>query len=350
MSSVLVDLYKLKNRHSGLGEFSFQFHKHLTGAGTQNLDITFLQARKAVVQTTGVHTYRSVSLQKRYAPGLTRNFNLWHSLHQFPSHKPNGKTPWLLTIHDLNFLTEKKEGKAQRYLKQLQKNVDRADCISTISHYTAGQLKEHLDLKGKEPVVIHNGVELQIFPDATLPEYASGQAYFFSIGIFSAKKNFKVLLPLLEHFPEHKLIIAGNHETGYGTEVKRLIQDLKLQEKVILPGRISNDTKYALYKNCRAFLFPSLAEGFGLPVIEAMLAGAPVFLSTFSSLPEIGGKHAFYWNKLEAEAMASELKKQLSLFENDLSHQKKLLQNYAQQFSWPHCIEAYLHLYRSILS
>ena len=76
-----------------------------------------------------------------------------------------------------------------------------------------------------------------------------------------------------------------------------------LEERIILPGEISDMDKYWLYKNCEAFVFPSMYEGFGLPVIEAMNFGKPVFLSTFSSLPEVGGKYALYWENFDSQLM-----------------------------------------------
>ncbi len=349
MHSILVDLYKIKNRHSGLGEFSYRFHQYLQQQATEDLEFTFLTPRKDGVKPQPGFKYRHVSLQKRYVPSWSATYDLWHSLQQFPSHKPNGKTPWLLTVHDLNFLSEKNQSKAQGYLKQLQKNVNRAQYLSTISHYTAEQMAKHLDLKGKKPVIIPNGVYLEEYPDTGVPPYVSGSPYFFSIGIFSAKKNFKVLLPLLNYFPDHKLVLAGNHETSYGREIVAAIRDWKLEERVILPGRVDNREKYALYKNCRAFLFPSLAEGFGLPVIEAMMAGAPVFLSTEASLPEVGGKLAYYWPELTPEAMAGVLEKNLAEFESNTLQHRKNLQQYAARFSWSSCINDYCTLYRNIL-
>ncbi|HAD96374.1 MAG TPA: glycosyl transferase family 1 [Cryomorphaceae bacterium] len=350
MSSVLVDLYKLKNRHSGLGEFSHQFHEHLIQAHPHDLDFTFLHPRKMELETAHGHRYRPVSLQKRYVPRFNPSFRLWHSLQQFPSHRPNRKTPWLLTIHDLNFLTEKNTRKAARYLQRLQKHVNQADHISTISHYTAGQIKEHLQLRGKEPVVIHNGVYLQEYPDAPLPSYLGNAPFFFSIGIFSEKKNFKALLPLMNHFPDHKLVLAGNNGTAYGREVRETIGRLGLNKQVLLPGQISNEEKYTLYKNARALLFPTTAEGFGLPVIEAMMAGTPVFLSRYASLPEIGGDQAFYWDSFDPELMAETLERGLASFEEDRQAASRALQEYTRQFSWENCIHAYLQLYRSILS
>ena len=71
-------------------------------------------------------------------------------------------------------------------------------------------------------------------------------------------------------FKDYKLVIAGNSNTEYGKKVKDLIAKEKLTNQIILPGKISDNDKAWLYKNCESFLFPSLAEGFGMPVIEAM--------------------------------------------------------------------------------
>ena len=105
---------------------------------------------------------------------------------------------------------------------------------------------------------------------------------------------------------------------------------------------------YELYAACRALLFPSLCEGFGLPPIEAMKLGKPVFLSTLTALPEIGGKEAFYWADLSPVPMAEVVRKQLAFFDATPSYSDRLRQN-AARFDWDECIEQYIQYYLEIL-
>lgn len=347
MKKLLVDIYKTNKPYSGLGQFSQNFHDELLQAKPQGYDISFLHPKPFERADDDDLGYLPVSFRKRYMPFLNTGFDIWHSLHQFPSHLPNSKTCHILSIHDLNFLSEKSDGKAAKYLKRLQRNVDRANVITVISDYTKKLVQENLNLKGKPVSTIHNGVRLNSFPEAVKPSFVQSENFFFSIGIFNAKKNFHVLLPLMEHF-DGQLILSGDHNTEYGNKIKGDIEKLGLKNKVILSGTISDQDKYWLYKNCKAFLFPSLAEGFGLPVIEAMLLGKPVFLSEYTSLPEIGGKAAYYWQSFEKQEMIKQLEDGLSDYQSNTDVVQSNIINHAKSFSWESCIESYINLYNSI--
>ncbi len=347
LKKILIDIYKANNPHSGLGQFSINFYNELCRQKPQGNKFTFLHPSNFPQDKELQFNYKRVSAMMRVASVIGPKPDIWHSLHQFPSHPPHPKSKQILTIHDLNFLTEKDSSKADRYLKRLQKNVDRADVITTISNYTKTEVQQHLDLRGRDIHVIHNGVALGSFEGAKKPAFMDNGPYFFSIGIFSAKKNFEVLLPLLKKFPRYKLVIAGNNKTSYGNTIAELAKKLDVENQLVLPGKISDEDKYWLYKNCRAFLFPSLAEGFGLPVIEACLAGKPVFISDRCSLPEVGGTVANYWTNFDPEYMRTIIDMGLAHFDNTSDHQNDLI-NWGTQFNWRKCIRQYLDLYESI--
>ncbi|MGD2034596.1 MAG: glycosyltransferase family 1 protein [Bacteroidales bacterium] len=350
MPSVLIDIYKTNDPYSGLGQFSFHYAKHILRVKPEDYDLHFLGKRDPDISANSDVTFLPANWQKRYLPSLNKRFDLWHSLHQFPSHRPAGNTLHILTIHDLNFLVEKNDKKAAKYLYRLNKNVKRADILTTISDYTKKQLFEHIDIKNKPVHTIYNGVELPVAEHPAKPGYVDTQDFFFTIGIVTMKKNFHTLVPLMHSFPGMKLVIAGNNNTSYARQIIDSLKVHKLENRVILAGKISDEEKYWLYSNCRAFLFPSLAEGFGLPVIEAMLAGKPVFLSKHASLPEIGGRLAYYWDNFEPGHMAKVIKTNLNVFYKDQAARSTELINYAQKYSWKECIRKYLELYRDLLA
>jgi glycosyltransferase involved in cell wall biosynthesis len=116
---------------------------------------------------------------------------------------------------------------------------------------------------------------------------------------------------------------------------------------VKLLGPVSAENKYWYLKNCSAFLFPSLAEGFGIPPIEAMHFGKPVFLSTKTSLPEIGGQYAYYFDDFNPENMCK-------VFDAGMKHYsqtnpKSLIIRHADQFNWEKSAKAYRKVYESVL-
>jgi glycosyltransferase involved in cell wall biosynthesis len=348
VKEILVDLYKVKDIYSGLGQFSINYANELIRQSPEGFDFTFLTPGNFKFETGINVTTVKTNLQKRYFPVFNRSYDIWHGLQQFPSFFPKCKSRFILTVHDLNFLQEKKEVKKLKYLKKLQKNIDRADYITTISDFTKKTIEDHIDLRGKSIRTIYNGITINTHDTGSKPSYAGNKKFFFSIGIFNEKKNFHVLLSVMKHFKDHQLIIAGNKDTRYGQQVQKQIHEMNLADRVILPGRITDNAKTWLYSHCDAFLFPSLAEGFGMPVIEAMKFGKPVFLSQYTSLPEIGGDAAFYFDNFNEEYMSSFIKIKLSLYNENQKILSDQIKKYADRFSWETCIGQYLKLYQDI--
>jgi glycosyltransferase involved in cell wall biosynthesis len=232
----------------------------------------------------------------------------------------------------------------------LQRNIDRADAITVISNHTKKVVEENLDLSGKKIHTIHNGVELKKYPSPARPEYIDDSPFFLTLGVIGPKKNFRSLVPIMHHFTDYKLIIAGNKNSDTARQIEAQIRDNNLVDRIILPGPISDEDKYWLYKNCRAFLFPSIAEGFGLPVIEAMLEGKPVFLSKRTSLPEIGGNVAFYFDNFDSSFMVKLIEEKLSYFDANKEQLQNKILEHAKQFTWKSCIQKFLDLYEEVLN
>ena len=146
--------------------------------------------------------------------------------------------------------------------------------------------------------------------------------------------------------PEETFVIAGDWNTSYGQAQQERIKQQNLQNIVCL-SNVSSEEKAWLYAHCKAFLFPSACEGFGLPPIEAMQAGKPVFLSNLTSLPEIGGTLAFYWEKLNPKEMAQVVREGLQSF-NKTPGYADALQDYASRFDWETCVDKYIRYYKEI--
>jgi glycosyltransferase involved in cell wall biosynthesis len=348
MKKVLIDLYKVKSLYSGLGQFSINFAKEIINQSPEEFSVEFLTPKNFDIGDIKKFTSVKVSFQKRYFPKFNKSYDIWHSLQQFPSHFPNKKSIFILTIHDLNFLYEKNGIKKIMYLKKLQKNVDRADYLTTISNYSKKNIEEHLNLRGKSVFTIYNGIDINHNDAGFKPNYMNNKKFFFSIGIFNEKKNFHTLLSLMNGFKDYQLVIAGDKDTNYGKHIQQQINARKLNDRVILPGNIRTDEKLWFYRNCEAFLFPSLAEGFGMPAIEAMKFGKPVFLSKYTSLPEIGGNGAFYFDNFDEEYMSSFIQSNLSYYNANQVSLSDQIQKHADKFSLQQSIAQYLKLYYEI--
>ena len=171
MKNVLIDVYKAKNIFTGLGQFTVNYIDALRAVDAPDIKFTLLTPHAFDMDKLAGFSSIEANFRHRFFPGFNRQFDLWHSLQQFPSHFPNKTTRQILTVHDLNFLIEKGEEKAGKYLRKLQKNIDRADAITTSSNSTREVLERNIDLKGKPVRTIYLGVKLDLNKSGECPEY-----------------------------------------------------------------------------------------------------------------------------------------------------------------------------------
>lgn len=293
--------------------------------------------------------YVAVGEKEKLFPFLLPKVDLWHATDQDFRYRRNFKDCiQLMTVHDLNFLYEKTPAKQKRYQKRLQRRINHSDYLTAISQFTASDVCSHIQLQGKTLEVIPNGIEDIRLHQQNRPGFDNGQAFFFTIGQVRAKKNFHVLVEMMKDFPCHRLYICGDDQYPYADMVRSEIEKHGLQDRVLLTGKISRQEKVWLYAHCEAFLFPSYAEGFGLPVLEAMLFGKPVFASNATSLPEVCGPYAVLWNSYEPGYLSRSLADGLERFASQPQIAQEEME-YALQFSYETYTHRYLELYRRVL-
>ncbi|VAW43196.1 Glycosyl transferase, group 1 [hydrothermal vent metagenome] len=153
---------------------------------------------------------------------------------------------------------------------------------------------------------------------------------------------------VVEQYPDApSLIIAGAWDKRYES-VKTAVSQHNLTKKVRFLGPIPNNDLPALYSGATLFVFPSLVEGFGLPVLEAMACGTAVACSNSSSLPEVGGEAAVYFDPTNSQQMATVL---LEILQDEQKRQEMRKQSLAQasKFSWQKTAEITLSHYRNLL-
>ena len=148
---------------------------------------------------------------------------------------------------------------------------------------------------------------------ASLPPGVPDDDYVLAVGTLEPRKNLPALIAAYRRLPEdlrvrHPLVIAGRvgWEAGETLDAVRSLGDHAIQT-----GFVPDDQLAALYRHCALFAYPSLGEGFGLPVLEAMAAGAPVLTSDRSSLPEVGGDAAEYCDPTDERSIAAALERLL---------------------------------------
>jgi glycosyltransferase involved in cell wall biosynthesis len=243
----------------------------------------------------------------------------------------------------------------RRFSRLLREAAARADRVVTLSKYTADQLMRHCDIEGERLRVIPAGVEA---PEETIPLevrlrerqglVGEGKEMLLTVGALETRKNVASTLRALKILPErYRLVLAGGN--GYGSQaIYSLVCSEGLESRVSLLGYVAADRLPVLYQAASALVFPSLEEGFGLPVLEAMACGLPVVTSQTSSLPEVGGDAALYVDPRDPRDIAAKV---VSAIEDPCLRQELIQKGLARarQFPWSRAAEETLNLYNEML-
>ena len=350
-NSVLIDCERMKTPYTGLYYFCLHMAKSLVLTNNNRKSHCFY------TQKNNAHLFKDECIlaqhyiHKLVLPSL-KKYQIWHSTYQGSQYYPwHRNIKVVLTVHDLNFMYDnsKTAAKKKKYLNNIKAKINRADHIVTISNFTLGDIKKHIDLRDKPASVIYNGGSVNSIINLTQPAYLPKTPFLFTIGAIVAKKNFHVLPALLKN-NDMFLIIAGiTQSEEYRKRVIAEAKKIGVERRVIFTGSITENDKQWYMKNCEAFLFPSISEGFGLPVIEAMHFGKPVILSTSTSLPEIGGKEAYYFKNFDPADMQNALSRALNDYHSNKIKKEAAIIERADSFNWLSSAEQYHNIYNSLL-
>lgn len=367
LPQIVIDLEKLRHINCGLGRFSLYLARELLTHSSEFFEPVFFLPKNSdrYFENNSAGSYSSIQVRpwkkerfQQWIRPIGRHFNkthqpaLWHVTHQLSKYLPfNDQIPVVLTVHDLNFLhtdSESHPERTRRQLARIQKLVTRATAIVTDSQFVADDLARHIDVSSKPIHVIPLGLTKSNVVGTDRPHWMPEGPFLFSIGNFLQHKNFQSLVEMMKHLSGYKLIVAGKTETPYGKKVLQKIKQLGLTDRVLLPGMISDVEREWLYKNCDVFVFPSLTEGFGFPVLEAMQFGKPVVMSNRTSLPEIAGDSGFFFPSYEAPEMARAVMNAAQAFQNNPSRAIQS-RRHAESFSWQATAQQYADVYRTLL-
>ena len=252
----------------------------------------------------------------------------------------------VFTIHDMihelfpqHFDQERHD--IRSFIAEKKYCFERADVLVAISKSTADNLISfypHID--ATKIIVAHWGVDKFFFQDSNLPSKQIGKPYFLFVGHRVLHKNFLRLLVAFGQSGLSKdfdLRVISPTENSFSSKESEVMAQYQLQGNVHLITSASEIELRESYRNAFAFVYPSEYEGFGLPILEAMASGTLVATSNISSMPEIGGQHAFYFDPYSSDSIAECLHKITNLSNKHRNDCIAYGIAHARTFTWQRC-------------
>lgn len=354
---VLLDLERLRYPNSGLANVMRNMAMVFEKKESLPFIINYFAPREKsldFISDNKIITYRK---WHKFLECFSKNYDIIHISHQgSPYFRKNYKNAIkILTLHDLNFLHEDlSHRKKKKLLDRVNKSLRYVDYIVCISEFVKQDFIKNKHLftleKLKDILVIYNGIELPVERKYDLGRFSflENKKYILNIGVLFAKKNQKLLVEMLPYLEEDLVLVASGEKEPYATEIREKITELNFEDRVHFLNNISEEEKYALIQHCQAMCHPSLAEGFGIPPIEAMAFGKPVFLSTLTSLPEIGGDCAFYFKDLTPRKMAEFFQEKIKFYHLNEESLSMEIKKWANRFNRETMGKEYLNLYQKL--
>ena len=271
----------------------------------------------------------------------------------------NIKGKVILNIYDLVFekYVETMESKNRESFKRsFYKSVKRADQIITISESSKNELVEILKVPENKIHIVQPGIDFQKFNTKNsevtknvILKYSLPEDYILYLGTLEPRKNISSIIRAYGSLRNNnkiteKLVIAGKKGWLF-SEIFDLIKSLDLGNEVILTDYVDESDKPAIYQNAKLFVFPSLYEGFGMPILEAMAAGIPVITSNTSAMPEVVGDAAILVNPLSIEEISEAM---LELMNNDKLSNELISKGFDQckKFTWSNSANKLVEIYK----
>lgn len=250
--------------------------------------------------------------------------DVFHSPYQLTRVLHN--VPSVVTIHDLSAFQEELGHGLLGKLSQVTANAEltllrRAGAVICVSESLKHDLLANVDVSEDKVYVVHNGVDHQLFHPRYRPEARKRASlmlgieppYVLALATPEPRKNIRGLLEAYARLPRNgipKLVLAGAGDWGSGT-IYETVHELGLEEHVRFTGYVPEAILPDLYGGSRLFVFPSVYEGFGLPVLEALACAAPVVASTGGGIPEVAGEAALLVDPSDPDELAGAMQRVL---------------------------------------
>lgn len=342
MTIALDATYSLGSTLSGVGVYSREILHGLAEAHPEQ-QFRWCYRPHRMRQSWREHVPRNVWRSLLYGPIGPWRADLFHGLNQRLPEARSRRT--VCTFHDLFVLTEEYSTREfrERFAAQASAAAARADLMIAVSQFTAGQMEALLNVEARRLRVVPHGVHAPA--PAQVPPLESREPMILHVGAIQRRKNIARLLRAFRQLPPPwRLVLAGS--MGYGADELR--EELQRTDRVEVLGYVDEKQLQQLYRRARVLAFPSLDEGFGIPVLEAMAWGVPVLTSNRSALPEAAGGAALLVDPFQEEEIAEGLRR--------LTDQEWLAaelvtrgREHAERYSWQVAVEGTWAVYRELL-
>lgn len=348
--NLINELFQLNSKHTFIIYINEESEKSIQS-------ITKNKAILKIFPYTEDQKYRRALFQQTFWKKEEEKemFDIFHSTFFHAPKFKRAKT--ILTVHDLRFLNYPKSYKFTRllYLKYaVKRSIKNADKIISISHFTKQEILKNYAIKQSKIEVIHEAVSHEGFKLTTNFDTQTikdiqliKDQFFLSVGHLEPRKNYINLIHAYSALPTsvskgYPLIIVGKKNHDY----KNILEAIDKTEGVIYLDFIAREELIWLYANCKIHVFPSIYEGFGFPTLEAGLFGKPTLGAIQSSIPEIGGEGALYFNPFSVDDIKKCIINILS--DSSLYNQiSKNAQSNIERFSWKENAKKTMYLYNT---
>ena len=363
---------------TGIGRYAFELAKELQRREEQ-IDLTFLHGTRVrhslAVASESAQSVQSLKRKLQKSKVVSEIYRLTFplmktvALRKFKGqlfHSPNYYLPpgvdnCIATFHDLSVFHWPQfhpAGRVHLMQKELTKTVARAAMLITDSHYTRQELTDYFGLPSEKIAVAPLACNEHFHPrcaadaQATLERYQlSWRRFFLYTGTIEPRKNILTLLRAYDRLPLSKkrafpLVISG-YKGWENSELFQLFDKGAAEGWLKYLGFVPGKDLPVLYSAATCFVFPSIYEGFGLPVLEAMASGTPVICSSSTSLPEVVGNAALMHAPEDTELLTQ----YLEMMTEDADKRQTMVEAgliRARQFSWSHCADETIKAYEQV--
>ncbi len=273
--------------------------------------------------------------------------------------------PLVLTLHDIIYLEPRQHRSPSLYQEMgwhyrrlvVPRILKKCKKIITVSHFECTRIREALHLPSEQIMAVYNGFNTHFTPKETLDKsiikkYIHQEDFLFFLGNTDPKKNaartLKAYSLYLKSSKVKRPLLIADLKEEYIDTLLQQESITEIKQNLYYPGYIANQDLVTLYNGAFAFLYPSLRESFGIPMLEAMACGTPVITSSTSAMPEVAGNEAILINPLKPQEIADAILR-LENNEEFYNKQKAYGLEHVKQFSWENTAEIYAQIYNSIL-